>query len=346
MGNWLNASLGEVEMNGLDRVRQWFDSGRLVRPSADIKNISDLIRALASLAGMEGMRKGPGLEELRLEIGPADHYVFILIDALGVDLVESLEQTAFLRANMHSRLQSLFPSTTASVLTTLATGVWPCSHGVTGWFMYLDEQDISVISLPFVERHTKRSLLEFGLSPEDLFPVPSFWPFLRYVSNMVLPAEIADSVYSRYFSGETQRFGYKDLMDAVGAVKELILKNSRPSLTYLYLPHLDNLAHSKGKDHEETRQTLQLLSKHLGGLAESLAGRARIVISADHGVVDVPEEQRFVLSGDDFLNELLRCPPTGEPVVPIFHVHSGHEKAFTEEFNERFGDHFALLSPE
>ncbi|MBW1709392.1 MAG: alkaline phosphatase family protein [Deltaproteobacteria bacterium] len=333
-------------MTGLELVSQWFDSGQLVRPSVEAEDFLDLTRALACLSGIEDMCDGSKVEELCREIGPADHYVFVLIDALGADLVESLPQNAFLRVNMKRRLQSLFPSTTASVLTSLATGMWPCSHGVSGWFMYLEEADISVISLLFVERNTRRSLEELGLSAQDLFPVPSFWPYLRHEPHTVLPAAIVDSVYSNYSSGETQCLGYPDLSGAIEITSKLVLKASRPSLTYLYLPQFDETAHVKGKEHEQTRQILLTINEHLDELAKSLAGRVRIVISADHGVVTVPEERRFVLSGDDPLNRYLRCQPTGEPTVPVFHVHGGHEEAFTEEFTERFGNHFALLLPE
>jgi hypothetical protein len=78
-------------------------------------------------------------------------------------------------------------------------------------------------------------------------------------------------------------------------------------------------------------------------MTDRLAGRARVVISADHGQVDVPPERRFVLPADDPLRARLVCPPTGEPTVPVFHVIEGEQSAFAAEFDERFGEHFVLL---
>ena len=71
-----------------------------------------------------------------------------------------------------------------------------------------------------------------------------------------------------------------------------------------------------------------------------------MVITADHGLVNIPEERRIILSEKDPLNGHLRCLPTGEPMVPIFHTLPGHEEGFAMEFRERFGEHYALLTPE
>ena len=158
-------------MTDLERVRRWFDTGRLVRPSADVINFVDLVRALAHLSGAEDMETVPGVKELCRRIGHAENYIFVLVDALGVDLIQKLPEKAFLRTHMIDQLQSVFLSTTATALSALATGQWPCAHGVPGWWTYLEESDISVITLPFRERSTERTLEEFGISMEDLFPM-------------------------------------------------------------------------------------------------------------------------------------------------------------------------------
>ena len=72
-------------MTDLERVRRWFDTGRLVRPSADVINFVDLVRALAHLTGAEDMETGPGVKELCRKIGHAENYIFVLVDDIERD---------------------------------------------------------------------------------------------------------------------------------------------------------------------------------------------------------------------------------------------------------------------
>jgi len=79
-------------------------------------------------------------------------------------------------------------------------------------------------------------------------------------------------------------------------------------------------------------------------LAKDVPGHVRMVISADHGMAVVPPERRLILDQTDSLGGYLRCPPSGEATVPIFHVKEGQERAFAAEFRSRYGEHFALVT--
>ena len=333
-------------MPEMGRLLGWFEAGRLVRPSAEELNFVDLVRALARLAGVEGLPAGAGVEELCRRIGPADHYVFVLIDGLGMGPLSRLPPGGFLPSHLVGRLQSVFLSTTAAALTTLATGQWPCAHGVPGWWAYLDQHEMSIVTLPFVERSTGRGLTELGVLAEEVFPVPSIWPGPGHDHLTVLPGRITDTVYSRYACGGSPMAGYADLSAAFAIVREAVVSARGPTFTYLYLPQLDALSHVNGSGHELVGQVLAELDERLAALAEALAGRARLVIGSDHGQIDVTDERRRLVPADDPMLSHLLCQPTGEPTVPIFHVRGGHEESFASEFARRFGDCFALLSPQ
>ena len=331
-------------MSDLERVTAWLDSGRLVRPSADVVNFVDLVRALMRLGGADDVPGGPGVETLTTQIGRADHYVLILVDGMGMNLLEALPDDAFLRKGLVGEIRSVFLSATASALTTLATAEWPAVHGVPGWWAYLDEFDVSAVTLPFAERTTTRPLAELGITPERVFPVPSIWPKLRADLLTVYPRRLTETVYSHYASGGTLRAGYDDLREAVALTLRRVQGLREPSFTYVYFPQVDEAAHHHGTRDGRVRELLLSLDRLFSDLARTLAGRARLIITSDHGLADVPPARRFVLPGDDPVAAHLVCPPTGEPTVPIFHVLEGHEEAFLGEFTERFGDAFALLT--
>jgi len=328
-----------------DRLVKAFRSGQLVEPGGKGPTFVDLVNALARLTGLEGVETSAGAASLCRRIGEADHYLFVLIDGLGMDLLHRLPGSSFLRSNTVGPLQAVFLSTTATALATLATAQWPASHGVPGWWTHLPDRGITVVTLPFVERFTKKPLAELGIPAEDLFPVPSFWSRMRHKPLSILPEDIVDSTFSTYACGGTARAGYRDLTGAIKTACESVLGASAPQMTYLYLPQIDKLCHEKGPEHRAVCDLLLTLDQQVSDLVHAVAGRARTVITADHGQVQVPAAKRFLLSEDDTLLSHLQCPPSGETNVPIFHVNPGEESAFVAEFSERFGRHFILLRP-
>ncbi|HUU43663.1 MAG TPA: alkaline phosphatase family protein, partial [Planctomycetota bacterium] len=119
-------------MSDLDRVKEWLGSGVLVAPSSDVTNFVDLTRALLRLGGAEDLPTGEGDARLVDRIGPAEHLVFVLVDGLGADFVRMLPADTFLKQRLDGEVRSVFMSTTACALTTLATAQWPAVHGVPG----------------------------------------------------------------------------------------------------------------------------------------------------------------------------------------------------------------------
>ena len=63
----------------------------------------------------------------------------LVIDGLGYNWLRSHGEGSFLQRHLLARISSVFPSTTASAVTTFLTGDAPQQHGITGWFMYLRE---------------------------------------------------------------------------------------------------------------------------------------------------------------------------------------------------------------
>lgn len=333
-------------MRPTERVSAWFESGRIVRPSAEETNFVDAVHALALLAGSPEAAAGRGASEIAGLIGEHERYLFVLIDGMGARQLDALPGDSFLRSNIAREIQTVFLSTTSSVLTTLSTGRWPCEHGVPGWWTYLDDLGISCVPLPFVERVSGRRLDELGVRPEQVFTVPSIWPSFGHRPVSIVPAAIQGSIYSNYSSGGTESLGYDDLESAAYLARENVLEAAAPSLTYLYLPQYDSLVHQKGTRDEETIHLLSDMDRLVSGLAASLGGRARIIVTADHGLADTPKEHLLEMKEDDPLLDMLLVEPTGERTVPIFHVRPGSEGEFAEAFDARFGEHFSLLTPD
>ena len=85
------------------------------------------------------------------EVADARHVVLFVVDGLGRAQLDAGPAPA-LRASLRGTMTSVFPSTTASAVTTFLTGLAPVEHAVTGWFMWLRELDSIIAPLPFTTR--------------------------------------------------------------------------------------------------------------------------------------------------------------------------------------------------
>jgi hypothetical protein len=202
-------------MTEKQRLLDCFSSGQLIRPAYDGPTFVDLVSALALLCHGQAREPGPGTDQLVKLIGPADHYVVILVDGMGMDQLTLLPADSFLRRSVALQLQAVFLSTTACALTTFGTGVWPATHSIPGWWTYLPDQDQNLVTLYFTERASGKPLTELGVSVPDVFPQPSIWGELTISKLQILPAHIAQSVYTGYSSGEADRVGYEHLEEAL-----------------------------------------------------------------------------------------------------------------------------------
>lgn len=332
-------------MSDVARVRAAFDAGTLMHPvAADVPSTVDLACAVASWCGAPS-RPSAHAASLQRRLGDSQHLVLVLVDGLGMELLDTLAASAFLRRAERIELRAVHPSSTAPALTSLTTACWPGEHAVPGWWTYLPVPGITATILPFIERFSQEPAGRHGATPAEAWPSPSF---LRDATADVLvlqPEYISGSVYSTYFAGARPQTGYRHLAEAADVIADRVRASSGPTFTYLYIPFVDATAHERGPWSRETRDVVTLTDGRLGKLAERLTGRARMAVTADHGNIELRDPGlRTALTRDDPLLPLLRFPFTCEPRAPAFHVMEGAEEQFEQAFRARFGDAWALLT--
>lgn len=329
-------------MSDAGRVRALMTSGTLVHP-AGAPNLVDLSLAMASLCGVEDIGRTDAIDALRNAIGDADHYVFVLVDGMGASAVEKLALESFLRRHVRVELRTVYPSSTAPALTSLATGRWPGEHAVTGWWTYLPWAGRTATILPYVERFTEAGLDAGAVGRAATFPATSLMGMYQRDVAVVQPANITGSVYSGYFAGDRAQHAYDRLSDASQLIAARVEQATAPTFTYFYVPFFDAASHTRGPASSEAALALARIERRIEELAARLSGRARVVVSADHGSIEVDRRSRRVWTRADALMALLALPPSGEPRAPYFHVRAGEEERFASMFRERYGAAWALL---
>ena len=332
----------------VERVERWFRDGDLLHPFEGDAPPStvDLARAVASIGGARLSDEDHRAAELAERIGRDRPLLFVLVDGLGCIFDERAKPGGLLAGAEGIQLRSVFPSTTAAALTTLATGAWPCQHGVPAWYTHLHRNDITATILPFVERDSERRLQEFGVQPEDAFVHPSRMATISGRLRTYHPRNICDSEFTNYQRGAAATDPFDHLRDAVEAVVSRLVDQQESGIHYLYLPMVDSAAHRDGPDAPATLRALEAVDEALSIIAQKVDGRARIAISADHGQLNVTAAEKGLFLPDDEIIDDLHTPPHGEPRVPMFCVRSGREDAFAGQFRERWGRNWALLTLE
>ena len=271
------------------------------------------------------------------EVAGARHVVLLVIDGLGQAQLAPGAAPALCEA-LRGTMTSVFPSTTASAVTTFLTGLAPVEHAVTGWFTWLREVGSVVAPLPFTTRVGGAGLVALGVAPGDVFVGPTVFERVRADCHAVQPARLAGSAYSRaHTRGATPR-GIRRLEDLGGAIVDIVRNARRRAYVYAYWPDLDTLSHESGASSARARRHLADLDTLFDRLRAALAGSgAMLVVTADHGFVDTRPESRLDAEAFPVLAQTLAVPLCGEPRAAYCYVRGPRLAEFERRAGETLG---------
>jgi len=268
--------------------------------------------------------------------------VFILIDGMGKLVLNNLLPDSFLNKNVKEVANTIFPSTTSVVLTALATGKYPATHAVNGWFNYIEETDESIISLPFINRFNADEKVKIKLT--DLFYCDTRMQKIPGKVSVITPSAIVKSEYSVWSRGNTKGYGYRTLKGAFQTLAKLINKDNEKEYIYLYIDDFDTICHKFGPDSSEARELLKTIDSFVEKYAKRYGAKVNTVITADHGQVRIQNENFFTITAKDEIMKLLKAPPSGDSRCVCFHVKEGKKEEFKKLFNAEYGKYSKLIS--
>jgi len=289
---------------------------------------------------------GAGWAAGGVETGERALVILLVIDGLGDRFLRTMGGGSALDAARTATLTSVCPSTTASAVTTLMTGVAPAVHGLNGWFIH-DRRFGGVIApLPLMQRGGP-PLEAFRLLPR-LFPVaPMFHHACRPV-NLVSPADIAYSRFSLHHARGAHIEPYEGLEDFGAAILAMAdaLRTSG-GLIHAYYPVFDALSHVHGSRSAEAVACFARVDALFRRLRVALAGRdARLVVTADHGFTDASPERCIDLPPDGEVVRMLAAPLFGERRLAFCRVREGATREFEAWAREHLAGKAVLVSGE
>jgi hypothetical protein len=273
------------------------------------------------------------------QIAQASNIVFLLVDGLGYNYLCDVGRRGALVDHLAGRITSVFPSTTATAITSSFTGLMPQEHAMTGWFCWFPEGDVVAAPLPFRRRGDDCPLTQLAIQPQQIFRLKPLLDALQVRTVVVSQDRIVDSDYSRHFGGRAERRSYENLVGLVDAVEAAVRSGSERKYIYAYYPELDTVAHRHGIGSTQAASRLAAIDAAFAQLLKRLAGTNSIVIvAADHGFIDTPASDALQLENYSGLVELLRLPLTGEPRVAYCHLKPGCVTRFIDRARETFAD--------
>ena len=273
-----------------------------------------------------------------LSLGSAENReVLILIDGMGQDAIDKYgdQFPIFDELKQVNKLYTNFPSTTATSLSTLGTGVLPGVHGMLGYTVRVPRSDNRLLNaLKWDER----------VDPVMWQKVPTL--FERAVLAGVSVTHVAAKRYEG--SGFTQaalrgaKYVGANGVDEMATAVSAALK-PQPSFVYTYLNTLDSAGHSDGVGSDKWLNALQQVSEFITKVKQLAPAGTRIWVTSDHGMVNSTEQ---VILGQD--NNLLENVTLigGEPRARHIYIKEGAASETIAQWQEFFGTKAKVLSKE
>jgi hypothetical protein len=299
-------------------------------PAYGRRSIADVLTSAAASLGVDGFANTLGLPA-------ASRVCVVLADGLGRNLLkQKAAHTPFIRSVVQSGqgevpvwLDSAFPSTTAAALSSFGTGLPPGQHGMVGYDVLDPEQD-KVVNL--------LGNWDPGVDPEAWQPFPTVLERAAGqvdVTTVSLP-QFGDSPMTRA-ALRGGRFIPGTTAHARTAAAAEAMAGSGPALMYFYVNDLDKAGHRYGCQSEQWEHQLEELDATLKRLHASLPAGTTILLTADHGMLDVPEQHRTDYSTDPALMDGVRHT-AGEPrMVHLYLEEGGNRERLLDAWRARFG---------
>lgn len=259
-------------------------------PAYGASTLADLVPAVAASLGVEGWTDTLGLP-------PADRWVVLLVDGLGALNLDAAADFAPYLASLRNEpasttVTSAAPSTTATSISSLGTGLPPGQHGIVGYSFRNPVGGGLLNALAW----------EDGLSAFDV--QPRLTAFERLAKEGVAVTSVSPARFEG--SGLTEcalrgaRFqpveDEEDHGARVGWTVDAAASGPR-ALVYLYERSLDHTGHGMGWQTDHWREALTSIDTLAGTLRSRLPAGTRLLVTGDHGMVDVPQKH-WVIAED------------------------------------------------
>jgi len=266
-------------------------SGGFVLPRYGEASLSDVLPSVLSCLGVPGARDTLHLEYVLHDVRTV---VVLLVDGFGHGLIPLARRSAPTMATLADGAPVLtagFPTTTPVSLVSLGTGAPPGAHGVVGFFLRIPGTDRIVNHIRWHD------------DPDPLRWQPLATQFDWARAGGVTPYVVSRPEYdgsgltraafrgSRYVSAS-------DNEALADRIVDLAKRERGRTLIYGYDPNVDSCGHIYGVGTPQWHRAVAEADHLVTMLLERLPRSSALVVTADHGQLNVPDTSRYDLDAD------------------------------------------------
>ena len=254
----------------------------------------------------------------------AERTVLLVIDGLGWNQLRGRERRApTLSSLAGGPITTVAPSTTATALTSLTTGLPPGEHGVVGYRMAVHGEVLNVLRWNTTAGDARQSI-----PPQK---VQTHACFAGHRPPAVTRAEFATSGFTGAHLDGSRFAGYRTM----GTLTAEIVRLARAGepFVYAYYEGLDKVSHEYGL-HEHYDEELAWIDHLVATLLDQLPAGTVLVITADHGQVETGDNI-VPLPGDVLAHVSFQ---SGEGRFRWLHARSGRASPLLDAATELLGD--------
>ena len=256
-------------------------------------------------------------------VSEAEQVVLFVLDGLGWDQLQARRDLAPTLASLEGGpVTTVAPTTTATALSSISTGLTPGEHGLIGYRMVLGGEVMNVLRWAVDGENRRRSNV-----PREIQRFPAF---MGETVPIVSPAELGDSAFTEAHLRGGRMVGYRAPSSMSIDVADQLAAGER--FVYAYYAGVDKIAHERGFGPFYDAE-LRAADRLVADMLEILPPGAVLLVTADHGQVSV---------GDNIVRpsgELLRhvSMQSGEGRFRWLHAHRGANGDLLAAATEEFG---------
>ncbi len=229
--------------------------------------------------------------------------VVLVVDGLGWHQLGATDVGPFLAERMADQPRpgrSVLPSTTSTNLVSIGTGRHGGDHGILGYTMVLDGSLFNTL----VWRDGPRgggADARTTVVPEAMVPRPTMLERLAMAgarTAAVLQPGFLDSGLTRAGLRGGQRRAAAGLHDTLGVALDVVAEVDAPTVVYAHHPSVDVAGHGFGPHTGPWDKAVGEVDRSLAAVVDRLPADVAVVLTADHGMVAMAEQDLTEVTDD------------------------------------------------
>ncbi|WP_426506516.1 alkaline phosphatase family protein [Dactylosporangium sp. McL0621] len=287
-----------------------------VEPRYGHDSLADILPTALSFLGVPGE---PDALNLAAELDGVRRVAVVLLDGMGwhqlplaAAAAPTMTDIVAGRLGLARPITSGFPSTTPVSLVTLGTGTAPGRHGIVGFNL--------------LRPGTGKILNHLHWTGD---PDPAVWQPVPTAFTRASEAGLAPTVVTnpRFTDTGLTVSAYRGArlgpgIEADAVAEEMLAALSSSRLVYGYLPDVDRAGHDFGIATPEWHQAAAAADRLVTRLVDGLPPDTALIVTADHGQLDIPLDTRIDVDRDPRLTEGVTFV-AGEARVRYLHTVDG-----------------------